>query len=164
MKRIILYLAFFIPVLAFSQNYLLPNEEEILKLKTENGKQLIIAIDATDKYLVYRYGTDDTIEFEFPKDLSTSWEKFQYSWYIRGGGIQNERLDLNYLYFNNGNYRYVVFQESSANYQETIYGIKVINRDTGKQTVIKADPSTVTGTLSKFRNMQLIKEGDELFE
>jgi hypothetical protein len=83
---------------------------------------------------------------------------------LRGGGVQNEGLDLNYLYFDNGIYRYVVFQEYSAHSQTTDYGIKVINRETKNETVIEAKTATVEGTLSKFRDVKSIKEGDELFE
>ena len=113
---------------------------------------------------MYRYGTEKNIELEFPKKLSTSWNEFQFSWYLRGGGVQNEGLDLNYLYFDSGIYRYVVFQEYSANSQRTDYGIKVINRETKNKTVIEANPTTVEGTLSNFQDVKSIKEGDELFE
>ncbi|WP_157503317.1 hypothetical protein [Mangrovimonas xylaniphaga] len=164
MKRITLYLSLFLPILCFSQDYILSNEKSIFEFETIKGKRLVIALDSHEEYLVYRYGTNNNLEFEFPKNLSNSWDEFQFSWYLRGGGFQNEGLDINYLYFNNGNYRYVVFQEYSAHSQKTDYGIKVINLITEKESVILADPKTVKGSLTDFRDMELIKEGDELFD
>jgi len=163
-RQILLLTAFLIPLFCYSQEYLQTNEKSVFEFETVKGKRLVIALDTNEKYLVYRYGTEKNIELEFPKKLSTSWNEFQFSWYLRGGGVQNEGLDLNYLYFDSGIYRYVVFQEYSSNSQRTDYGIKVINRETKNKTVIEANPTTVEGTLSNFRDVKSIKEGDELFE
>ena len=163
MRQLAKYIIFFIPIFCYTQDYLLSNEKKILGFEKKNGKQLIIALDTKENYLVYRFGTKNNIEFEFPKDLTKSWGEFYFSWYSRGGGIQNEGIDLNYLYFDNGNYRYVIFQKYTAREQKTKYEIKVINRKTKKETIINAEPSTVTGTLSIFRDLKKIKEGDTLF-
>ena len=164
MRLLILLVIFFAPVLSYSQNYLLSNEKIVFEFETMKGKLLVVAIDTTEEYLVYRFGTKENIEFEFPDDLSTSWDNFKFSWYLRGGGIQNEGLDLNYLYFDIKDFRYVVFQEYSAHIQKTNSGIKVINQTTQKETIFKANPTTVKGSLSDFRYMNLLKEGDQLFE
>jgi hypothetical protein len=72
-------------------------------------------------------------------------------------------MDLNYLYFQTGNYKYVVYQEYIAQKGETDYGIKIINLKTGKTTNIKAKAETTKGTLTNFRNNKKIGKGDELF-
>ena len=165
MKILIPFLLLLPSLYSCAQNYKLPNEEIILEFETTKGKKLVVAIDSNEDYLVYRYGSTDNIELQFPEDLTTSWNSFQHSWYLRGGGTQNEGMDLDYLYFDRGEYRYVVFQEyyssSSSNFE---YGIKVINTRTDKRTVIEAKPSTVKGTLSTLRDIEKVKEGEELFE
>jgi len=82
---------------------------------------------------------------------------------MRGGGLQNEGIDLNYLYFERGDYRYVVFQEYSARTQEYEYGIRVIDRESGKTTIIKAQAASSKGSLISLRDVKEIKIGDELF-
>ena len=96
MRQILLLTAFLIPLFCYSQEYLQTNEKSVFEFETVKGKRLVIALDTNEKYLVYRYGTEKNIELEFPKKLSTSWNEFQFSWYLRGGGVQNEGLDLNY--------------------------------------------------------------------
>lgn len=120
MRLLILLVIFFFPVLSYSQDYPLSNEKIVFEFETMKGKLLVVAIDTTEEYLVYRFGTKENIEFEFPDDLSTSWDNFKFSWYLRGGGIQNEGLDLNYLYFDIKDFRYVVFQEYSAHIQKKL--------------------------------------------
>lgn len=150
-------------LVSFAQDYRLPNEKVLFEFKTTKGKTLVVALDSNEKYLVYRYGTVSQIELQFPEELSNSWSSFQYSWYRRGGGIQNEGMDVDYLYFDRNNFRYVVFQEYYASDEETTYGIKIINLKTGTETIIMADPTTVRGTLGACRDLKSIKKGEELF-
>ena len=153
------------PLLASAQDFKLQNEAIILEFETTKGKKLVVAIDSNEEYLVYRYGSKDSVELQFPADLSTSWNSFHHSWYLRGGGTQNEGMDLDYLYFDRGDYRYVIFQEYYSTSGSTFeYGIKVINTKTDKRTIIPASLSTVKGTLSTLRNIEKIKEGEELFD
>ncbi|MEY4926599.1 MAG: hypothetical protein RI894_1035 [Bacteroidota bacterium] len=66
--KIGLFLAFF--ALAFlgksEQKLLLPNEECVFSFKTKSGKTMMLAKDKTEKYLIYRFGTKNNIELEFP--------------------------------------------------------------------------------------------------
>ncbi|MCD4702236.1 MAG: hypothetical protein K8S24_10315 [Candidatus Aegiribacteria sp.] len=40
-----------------------------------------------DEYLIYRFGTADSIEFQYPLiPDSSSWKLFEYELYFRGGG------------------------------------------------------------------------------
>lgn len=165
MKILIPFLLLPLSLFNCSQTYKLPNEEIILEFVTTNTKKLVVAIGSNEEYLVYRYGSTDNIELQFPEDLTTSWDSFQHSWYLRGGGTQNEGMDLDYLYFDRGDYRYVVFQEYRSTSGSTFeYGIKVINTKTDKRTLIPANLSTVKGTLSTLHDIERIKKGEELFE
>lgn len=147
-----------------ASSYLMDNETALLEFKTENGKRLVIAKDTVNNYLFYRFGTPNKIELEYPSDKKNSGNQFKFSYYFRGGEIQNEGVDFNYLYFKKGNYRYVVYQEYTARSKETKYGIKVINLKTKETTKIKAKPSTVEGSLGELRDNDKIKEGDKLFD
>lgn len=162
-KQSILFILFLIPILTFGQKYCLENEQILFEFKTQKNKKLIIAKDKLNKYLVYRYGTKDKIEFEYPSGKLNSWKKFKFSTYLRGGGKANDGMDLNYLYFQVDDYKYVIYQEYLARTEEINYGIRVINLKNDKTTNIKAEPKTIKGSLSVFRDENKIEKGEELF-
>jgi hypothetical protein len=66
MKQLTLLTILLFPILIFGQDYCLENEQILFEFKTNNNRILVIAKDNLDKYLVYRYGTKDCIEFEYP--------------------------------------------------------------------------------------------------
>lgn len=82
----------------------------------------------------------------------------------QGGGIANEGMDLNYVYFANGDFQYIIYDTYYAVGDKISIGLKVINLKTNKTTDIAGDPKTVTGTLVDFRDNQLLEPGDELFD
>ena len=162
-KESILVILFLIPIFTFGQKYRLENEQILFEFKTQNNKRLTIAKDKSDKYLVYRYGTENKIQFEYPNEKLNSWKKFEFSNYLRGGGKANEGMDLSYLYFQVENNKYVVYAEYLAQTGKTNYGIKVINLKNDKTTTIKANHNSIIGTLSVFRDNKKIEKGEELF-
>jgi hypothetical protein len=148
----------------FGQDYLQPNEEVILSFRTKNNKQMYLVKDKSNRYISYRFGTKDKIELKYPASGTNSWEKFKYSSYLRGGGITNEGMDLNYVYFTNGDFQYIIYQTYYAVGNKRKIGLKVINLKTNKTTDIEGNPKTATGTLVDFRDNQLLEIGDELFD
>ncbi len=163
MARLIIYTLLFISLPVFAQDYLKQNEKSVLEFKTTKGKKVVVALDKNEKYLVYRFGTQKNIEFAYPENGLNSWNKFKFSYYTRGGGSRNEGIDLNYLYFENNQYRYVVFQEYISSSDNTKYGIKVINRKTEEETIYNADSSSVLGTLIYLRNLKPLIKSNDLF-
>lgn len=119
--------------------------------------------DTANKYIVYRFGTKDKIEFEFPEKSKNSWKHFKYSFYLRGGGTQNEGMDLNYIYFTNQGFKYVIYDTYFAVGNKQEIGIKIINLETNKITHIKGDTNSRKGTMVDFRDNNLLEIGDELF-
>lgn len=110
-------LAVFFIAFAFivnAQQYILPNEVTIFSFSTRNGKLVYLNKDKNNKYIVYRFGTKDKIEFQYPSNLAESWKAFKYSFYLRGGGIQNEGFDLNAVTFFKKNFRYEIFDNYFA--------------------------------------------------
>lgn len=147
--------------LTFAQKYLLPNEVLIYSFETQNGKKVVLAKDKNEKYIIYRFGTKSKIEFEYPEKTKESWDKFKYSFYLRGGGIQNEGMDLNYIKFTNNDYKYVIYDTYYAVENQTFIGIKIINLKNNKTIDIKGKKSTRKGSLINFRFNKLLKIEDE---
>jgi hypothetical protein len=144
-----------------AQTYVLANEELVFSFDTKNGKHVVLARDKKNLYFVYRFGSTDKIEFEFPGKTAGSWSKFKYSFYLRGGGVQNEGMDLNNIYFSSGDYKYIVYDNYIANGNEKSLGIKITNLKTNKTTDINGRPETRKGSLVDFRNNNLLEISDE---
>ncbi|NUY82351.1 hypothetical protein HUK80_15710 [Flavobacterium sp. MAH-1] len=139
----------------------LPNEEIVFSFKTANAKILTLAKDKRNKYLVYRFGTINKTELEFPNKNLDSWKVFTYSYYFRGGGKQNARMDLDNLWFVNEGFEYLIFSSYNAGDDEISesfeVGLKITNLKTGKETIINGIENSVVGSLQQFRTNNLIK-------
>ncbi len=143
-------------------NYVLANEVVLYSFKTDKGK--IVTINKDNKYIVYRFGTKNKIEFQYPNTLDNNWKDFTYSYYLRGGGQSNEGMELNYLYFTNADFQYVIYDTYYSHTGKTNIGIKIINIKTSKVTNIVGVYKTRKGNLTQFRDNNLISKSDELFE
>ena len=166
MTKVVLYSNLFLSIFQFDKSteisYQLKNEKLVYHLKMKNGKQLSVCIDKDDKYIVYRYGSKNKIELEYPKekDLS-SFQKFEYSEYKRGGGIENSGMELKYLAFTNNGIKYVVYDTYFAEANKLSAGIKVIELQ-NKITDLKGLIKSRKGNLSDFKDK--VKDGDELYD
>lgn len=141
--------------------YLCNDDEDILfsfkMAKTNKTASICISKNQPD-YIVYRYGTKDNVELVYPeKKDAYSWNKFTYSYYVRGGGAENEGLDLNYLIFENGGYEYKIYDEYSSNDNLTKVGITVTELKTGNETEIGGESDSVYGSLIDLRENQKVK-------
>lgn len=159
---IIMY--FFFPCKSIAQNYVLPNETVIFSFNTQNGKIATLNKEKNNHYIVYRFGTRSKTEFVYSDTTKDSWTKFTYSFYLRGGGVQNEGMDLDYVYFINKNYKYIIYNTYVAAGEKINVGIKIIDLKTGKVSNIKGDINTRKGSLSDFRDNNLLVIGEELFD
>ena len=125
---------------------------------------MVLSKDKSNGYIIYRFGTKAKVEFEFPEKSIDSWKKFKYSYDIRGGGTQNEGLDLNYIYFENNGFKYVIYDNYVAADKKSYVGIYVIDLKTNISTDIKGLYSTRKGTMADFRDNGLLEIGDEIFD
>ena len=127
---------------------------------TTHGRPVHIAKATDDAYLVYRHGKGGQIELEYPADKANSWAAMKYYNYLRGGGTDNEGLDINQLYFYHGQYKYVVYNDT---YSEKLHtGLMMIDKAARNEIDLKADPATVKGTLITLRDYeQLPRHGTE---
>ena len=146
------------------QKYILPNENVIFSFNTQNGKFITINKDKENRYIIYRFGTKDKVEFEYPDKLKSSFTNFKYSYYLRGGGIQNAGMDCNYLYFVNGDFKYVIYDTYFSRDGKQNIGIKIIDLKSNKIIDIKGNRKTRKGMLIDFRDNKLLEIGEELFD
>ena len=164
LKKIVTILTLLYAANSYAQNYVLKNEILIFSFDTKNGKHMTIAKDTANKYIIYRFGTKSKVEFEFPGKTKNSWAQFKYSFYLRGGGIQNEGMDLNYFRFSKNNFKYVVYDTYYANGNKNEIGIRVTDINTNKTTDIKGNYKTRKGTFIDFRDNKLVEIDDELID
>ena len=163
-RHLLLFSLLSLVVPCCGQNFISPNEVVIYSFKTQNGKEVKLIKDTANKYIIYRFSNKSNIEFEFPTKSKNSWTNFKYSFYLRGGGTQNEGMDLNYVYFTNKGFMYVLYDTYFSTLNKQSVGIKVINLNTRKSKIIRGNKETQTGTLISFRDNHLLTIGEELFD
>jgi len=128
------------------------NEEVLFSFRLHNNKIAVLASPKDNSYLVYRFGTAEKAELEYPavRDKS-SWKRFQYSGYWRGGGKENEALEDYSLSFKNNGIEYSLYENWYSGDEKFHVGIRVTEGK--KETDIKGMVSTIVGTLAAFREM-----------
>jgi len=119
--------------------------------------------DKTNNYIIYRFGCKNKIEFEFPGKSKSSWTDFKYSFSLLEGEVQNEGMDLNYIYFTNKDFKYAIYDTYFAIGNKQEIGIKIIHLKSNKITDVKGDIKTRKGTLADFRYNNLLEIGNDLF-
>ena len=109
-----------------------PNEEIIFSFQLKNKKWVGVCKEKNDKYIVYRFGTNNKVELQYPVHLdSTSWQQFTFQGYIRGGGKQNAAMRFGYLYFYNNNINYEVYDIWNSEDDKEKCGVSVkLNKQT----------------------------------
>lgn len=94
--------------------WLLPGEQAVFGFRTAEGKVCQVLRGPEGGYLVYRFGTEQSVELQFPPALDgASWGLFVFERTFRPGGAANLGLDLNQLRFENGPFEYTVFDDTS---------------------------------------------------
>lgn len=147
-------------------SFILPNEVLVLSFRTKKNQLLFVCRDKDNKYLVYRFGSKTKVELQFPGKLDqSSFKKFDYSSYLRPGGVENLGMTLDYLSFTNSGYRYVVYKTyaSESVDNENEIGIRIIHLKTGKETKIEGDFDTFEGGFPE-ETMELVNQSEVLYE
>lgn len=137
------------------------NEKLLFSFSTEQSETLKLTLDTVNNVMIYRFGRTNMPELEIRDDLNDSIPIFTYSYYFRGGGVDNAGLDLNYVTFVNKGYKYLIYYEYSA--EEDNFSIGVSVKDINKVHIsnIKGIYKTVQGSLvSAFRWDELIPTVD----
>ena len=104
-----------------------PNEETVFAFQLENNKWVSVNKEKNGKYLVYRFGNKDKIELQVPAVLDTSsWNRFLFSGYSRGGGKENAAMYFGYLSFRNKEVVYEVYERWNSEDDIEHCGLTVI--------------------------------------
>jgi uncharacterized protein (TIGR02145 family) len=139
-------------------------EKILFGFKVKNStKRLSICVSDEENYIVYRFGTAKSVEFEFPPKKENSWRNFVYAYYFRPFGTENSGCDLNHLAFENGSYKYDIFDESFAGNANSLVGIIITNKTSEKETRIEGASESIIGTLYRLRHNDKIKKTDSWF-
>lgn len=148
-----------------NNSYHLENEKLAFAFQTKNGKKLTVCTDKDNAYIVYRFGSADKIEIEFPENKDeSSFQKFEYTGWERNGGVKNEGINLNYLTFSANGFKYIIYDTYFAVGDKQSVGIRVVNTKTNKQTDIKGIYKSIQGNLGDFRSDDRIPKGEELYD
>jgi hypothetical protein len=141
------------------------NERTVFSFRLKNSSKHVSILESTDEenpYLVYRFGTATAVELEFPKDKKNSRDKFAYWGYMRGGGPENEGLDLNSLAFTGNGWQYVVYDDYAAVDESQNVGVRVIRLKDCKVTELVGRPESKTGSLSDLRGDDTLRSSEDI--
>ena len=129
----------------FDENLCAPNEDIVCSFKMKNSTKTLSILIAKDySYIVYRFGTKDNVELEFPQSKIDSWKKFTLY------ADSYFRLGVNYrLSFINCNTRYDILDESFSDgrYDNHKVGVRIINNGTNTQTTLEGVYESKIGDL-----------------
>ena len=144
-------------VSVLGQTSLLPNEVSLFSFKTDNDKIVLLAKDKNNGYIIYRFGTTTKVEFEYPNKTKNSWSQFKYYYYSRGGGKQNDAVNIAHVSFINGDYEYMLYDDYSSENDEFSIGVLVTHLKSGKLTDIKGKLKKKKGFLCNFKGSELLE-------
>lgn len=167
----------------YAQLYQKPNERLILSFTTAKEVTISVCADTSLTYMVFRKGTKDHIDYEFPTDTIGSFKKFKWMVNTSGQGFPFDEAtakkakpsdyypDKYYkLAFKDGNKRYMVYQYAKAKYMSAINEKSVINISvfvddviTKKQTEYKAILATRKGSLRLLMSLPGLEQIDHDF-
>jgi hypothetical protein len=117
-------------------------------------------LSAASGHVIYRFGKPGAIEMQFPSDPNQSLTAFTYEHYFRGGGAENEGLDLNSLTFTNSGFVYEVYDHYIAESDTMFAGVRITNLSSGKKTDIPA-ASRAIGSLRVLDEFGLVPQKNE---
>ncbi len=166
MKTILLCLSLLsFAICQAQEGYVLDNEKSIVEFETELDKYVAVAVEQNEQYIVVRFGTCDTVQLTYPETLDeTSWKALDFSTHVYTRGRLEYKMDLNYLYFDIEDKRYVVYETYFEDTKKLTFGFKIINLRNMVSKNYPAKPNTVIGTLDPLRKIRILKKGDLLFD
>jgi hypothetical protein len=143
-------------------------ETTVFAFQTKSGKTAALCRGAKGAYLVYRFGTAAKVELQYPAKLdASSWQKFTYWSYTRGGGAANAGVESAQLRFENGGVAYTLTDETRAYYtrqHEEDYRRAVgIDVTVNSKTIsVNGVSSTAVGDLANVQNDHKVKVDEEM--
>lgn len=164
MKKItIIFFVLFFEIDAYAQfdsSLSRANEEIVFAFQLEDQQWVSVCKEKKGKYLVCRLGNKNKIELQVPVVLdSTSWNRFTFGGYNRGGGKQNAAMHFAYLSFRNKDVIYEVYElwNSEDDIEHCGLTVMINNKATDKPGVLKTRKGNL---LELLYNDRIKKEED----
>jgi hypothetical protein len=115
-----------------------------------NGKTAILCRQKDSKYLVYRFGTKDKVELQYPAiPDNNSWKLFKYEGYSRGGGKANDAEEIHSVEFFNAGVTYKMCDDWNANHGSDV---EIIVQSTKRPIYLIGNIHSKIGSLSSLRD------------
>jgi len=162
MSSTILYLLLLIvnpnKKVSLSDRLCAPNEQIIISFRTITKKKTVsLCADTTGKYLVYRFGTKDHIELQFPSKLdASSWKQFHYRGEWRFGGKANAGFGDLKISFKNIDTEYKIFESWNDEDNSKERGLDIGPPYTKAKRLL-IDRTSVIGTLMRLNDYKAIE-------
>lgn len=125
------------------------NKEESLLFGfkiSDRDKYMSLCEGPGNKYLTYRFGTPDNVELQYPTVLDeSSWEKFNFYGYSRGGGIANDAMGDYSISFTNQGIEYTISQSWRLLSNEYFLGVLINIGE--KRIVLRGEQDSQSGSL-----------------
>jgi hypothetical protein len=158
MKRLLFLFSFLVLFASFTPpkndyGVLLRSGEKVLYAFTlKSGKTAVVATQEDNNYIVYRFGSKDNVELQYPADVDeTSWQTFHFDGYHRGGA-NNDPVEEYSLSFKNGNATYKIFySDYKAEHDKQTAIFVGIN---GKTIKLQGIPHSIKGSLGNLMYME----------
>lgn len=122
-------------------------EEVVFSFITEHEKKLVLSYSGSEDRLIYRFFNKDEVELELPGAGVEPWTYFTFADDHRAGSADQLGIDMNFLVFENGNYRYEIYDNYNTAGQGRLVGVNVTNLDTQEFTHIEGDSERAIGSL-----------------
>lgn len=132
------------------------NEEEKTILKfvlTDTNDIVSVCIGNEDQsYIVCRIGKIGENIQEYPGKRENTWDYYNYSYYFRGGGNENEGMDLNCLTYEDNDLRFEIHEDYVNQDDKGELLIKTTNKITGEEVMQEGDSESREGSLVNLRD------------
>ncbi len=128
------------------------DENVLFSFKVENSQKVLSICEAKNKsYIVYRYGTMDNIELEYPEDRTPC---SGFSYYYNDDDTPPS-VPTKYLFFKNRGYSYAISEyNSSMSKSQLEADISITDLSTDQLVeIIKAQSGSVIGNLSSLKRL-----------
>ena len=130
-----------------------PGEEVVFGFTLKKTNKIVLVCSQKDnKYMVYRFGTKDKVELQYPSVLNAaSWKAFRYSGYSRGG-MNNSPMEMHSLTFTNNHVTYKISEDWDGDHHASWADI-IIDLN-GKKTKLAGNASSKNGSLGLLRDKE----------
>lgn len=143
----------------YDSNLCLDTEIWLISFRIDHSEKRVSVCVSNDDdpYLVYRFGTMNHIEMEYPPQEKNSWDNFSYFYDLSEGSSGNNETDMNFLSFTSNGYEYKIYENYDASSEIPIIGVEVTDLSTGEKTDIKGNSNSLIGSLTGLRYSKYIK-------